>query len=475
MRKSLAIAWKELYTTYTDRTLLLIMLVTPLALATIIGLALGGFINDTSNDVPVRNIPVALVNLDEGGGPSGMVLGDIYVSALVEGADTAGLSTGDEIVCEAVGGGAAADGAADGGATLYDLTNTVLLDSAAAARAGVDAGEYAAAIIIPADFTARATPDFTTGEVRIEPVSVEVYASPARPIQAGIVHSIVQAITNQIATGEIAVAASIGALIDSAADPEIGARLQALSADPAAAPAAFACAFSPSYAPIEVQQQVVSGETAGEGGVFNPLIYFGATNAVFFMMFTARGGAGSLLTERRQWTLQRLIASPTPRPAILLGQMLGTVVNCIVQLIALFIALTLIGSVIAGELQFIWGRNIPAILLMIVTVSIAAAGLGALITGLARSEEQANVIGSAVIIVMGLLSGSFFPVQALESAPVVRVLPYLTINYWAVDAFLSLAIGEGSILLNVALLLGLGAVMFGIGWWAFNRQLDIRG
>ena len=193
------------------------------------------------------------------------------------------------------------------------------------------------------------------------------------------------------------------------------------------------------------------------------------------MMFTARGGAGSLLTERRQWTLQRLIASPTPRPAILLGQMLGTVVNCIVQLIALFIALTLIGSVIAGELQFIWGRNIPAILLMIVTVSIAAAGLGALITGLARSEEQANVIGSAVIIVMGLLSGSFFPVQALESAPVVRVLPYLTINYWAVDAFLSLAIGEGSILLNVALLLGLGAVMFGIGWWAFNRQLDIRG
>ena len=84
MRKSLAIAWKELYTTYTDRTLLLIMLVTPLALATIIGLALGGFINDTSNDVPVRDIPVTLVNLDEGGGPSGMVLGDIYVSALVE-------------------------------------------------------------------------------------------------------------------------------------------------------------------------------------------------------------------------------------------------------------------------------------------------------------------------------------------------------------------------------------------------------
>src|SRR5690606_19142761 len=160
--------------------------------------------------------------------------------------------------------------------------------------------EYAAAVIIPAEFMARATPDLTTGEDSIETVSVEVYACRTRPVRTGIMKGMVHTSRNQIAPGETAVPAGVGALIDRAADQEIGARLQALSADPAAAPAAFACAFSPSYAPIEVQQQVVSGETAGEGGVFNPLIYFGATNAVFFMMFTARGGAGSLLTERRQ-------------------------------------------------------------------------------------------------------------------------------------------------------------------------------
>lgn len=474
MRKSLAIAWKELYTTYTDRNLLLIMLVTPLALATIIGLALGRFINDTGNDVPVRDIPVALVNQDEGDSQSGTVLGDIYVSALVEGVDPASLSTGgSEMACEAVEEGTGS-ASGDGGATLYDLTDTVQLTNAGVARAGVDAGDYAAAIIIPADFTARATPDFTTGEGSIQPVSIEVYASPAAPIQANIVRSIVEAITNQIATGEIAVAASIGTLIEVAADdPAVGARLQALSANPDSAPAAFACAFSPAYAPVAVQQEMFSGEAAGEGGSFNPLIYFGATNAVFFMMFTAQGGSSSLLTERRLWTLQRLIASPTPRPAILLGKTLGTLVNCIVQLIALFIALTLIGSLIAGEFQFIWGRSIPAILLMVVSAAIAAAGLGTLITGLVKSEEQANVIGSAVVIVMGLLSGTFFPVQALEAMPFVKFLPYLTLNYWAVDGFLTLAVGQTGILLNVALLLLLGAVMFIIGWWAFNRQLDI--
>ena len=49
------------------------------------------------------------------------------------------------------------------------------------------------------------------------------------------------------------------------------------------------------------------------------------------------------------------------------------------------------------------------------------------------------MIGSADIV-MGLLSGSFFGAGAQIRA-VVRVL-LLTINYWAVDAFLSLAIGR---------------------------------
>ncbi len=71
LRKIWAITWKELYTTFTDRNLILIMIVTPLALATIIGAAFSGFINNTSNDVPIRDIPVAVVNLDQGADANG--------------------------------------------------------------------------------------------------------------------------------------------------------------------------------------------------------------------------------------------------------------------------------------------------------------------------------------------------------------------------------------------------------------------
>ncbi|MCS7071965.1 MAG: hypothetical protein NZM00_10700, partial [Anaerolinea sp.] len=84
----LNIVWKDLYITYTDRNLLLIMLVTPLALAIIISLAFSSFFN-ASGDVPIRDIPVAIVNLDTGVEVNGQPInqGETYVRLLVPPAD----------------------------------------------------------------------------------------------------------------------------------------------------------------------------------------------------------------------------------------------------------------------------------------------------------------------------------------------------------------------------------------------------
>jgi ABC-2 type transport system permease protein len=191
------------------------------------------------------------------------------------------------------------------------------------------------------------------------------------------------------------------------------------------------------------------------------------------MMFTAQAGANDLLRERQQWTLQRLLTSPTPRLAVLMGKLIGTFVNCMVQLAALFLSLTLIGSLLAGELKFIWGTNILSIVLVMVAASVGAAGLGTLINGVVRTQEQGNVIGGTLVVLMGAMGGTFFPVQSIQNVPGLGLLPYLTLNYWGIDAFTSLALGQGDILLNVVILLGLGAGMFSIGLWFFNRQLDI--
>ncbi|NDJ55390.1 MAG: ABC transporter permease [Chloroflexi bacterium] len=457
MQKIWTIAWREIYTTFTDRNLLILMIVTPLALATIIGLGLGGLAENP--DVAIQDIPLALVNLDQPNS-QGVTFGDVYVDIIIPGGSDEG---GEDFVanCEATGG---ADAAAQQSANLEQLLEPVELDDPEEARALVRDGTYAAAIIIPEDFSAHFGEDFGSSD---ESVAVEVFASSAAPISGQIVRAVAEGITNQILTGQISISATFGALDSTFADqPELGAVSgQAMQSDEDFAPD-FSCAFDPAFTPLSIERQAVTGDAVS----FNPLVYFGAANAVFFMMFTAQAGANSILQERRQGTIQRLIVTPTPRFSVLFGKLLGTLTNCFLQLIVLMLALTLVGSLIAGQLQFIWGRNILIIALVVIAASLAAGGLGTLLTSFARTPEQAGTIGSAVIILMAALSGSFFPVEALAA---LQPLPQLTLNYWAIDAFNRLSIGRTDVWLNMFILIALGAAMFSVGLFIFNRRGDI--
>ncbi|MCK6576789.1 MAG: ABC transporter permease [Anaerolineae bacterium] len=442
LRKIWVIAYKDLYITFTDRNLILIMIVTPLALASIIGLAFGGFIGGGGSDVPVQNIPVAVVNLDQGVefGGSPLNQGQTFVDLLVPQGDP------------------------DPENVLHQLTNAVELGTAETARAGVNAGDYSAAIIIPAEFTASITT--TQAQTALTPVQIEVYASPAAPVSANIIRSIVESFSNQIAMGSITVASTIGALTERAtANPLFGLQFAAAAGGDGFNPD-FSAAFSPDAALIRIEQQRVTGETAA----FNPLVSFGSAQAVFFMMFTAMAGANNVMEERRAWTLQRQLVTPTPRMVLLLGKMVGTFISCVAQVIILILALTLVGSLIAGELQFIWGTNLFLLALVILCVSLAASGVAALVAGLVRTPEQGNTIGSIISILFGLFSGAFFSVEAVPGA---NVISRLTVNYWGVEAFNKLSQDQTDIGLNLVVLLILGVVFFSAGLFIFNRRLSV--
>lgn len=440
LTKIWAITWKELYITFTDRNLILIMILTPLALATIIGAAFSGFIN-TSNDVPVRDIPVAIVNLDAGAETNGTSInnGDIFAQVFLPEVHQSNNP-------------------------LDDLTNAELLTDADAARAGVDSGKYAAAIIIPVDFSAKLT---YSQDHAIEPVAVEVYESAANPTSASIIRSIATSIANSVATGNITVEATIEALIARAqSDPAFGLRFAAAGASGAFQPD-FSAAFTPGASPVSIEQQTVSGQAA----TFSPLVVFGSAQAIFFMLFTAMGGASSLLEERRDGTLQRMIVSPTPRMVILLGKLLGTFVTCIVQVTILIIALTVVGSILGGKVQFIWGSNLLALGAVIISVALAASGLATLVASLVRTPEQGNVIGGVISMAMGVFGGAFFGTAAFPAF--MKPLTQLTVTYWGTDAFTKLAQNQTDIGTNLLALVVMGVVLFAAGLAIFNRRLSV--
>jgi ABC-2 type transport system permease protein len=453
MSKIWTIAWKDIYSTYTDRNLVLVMLAAPLAVATIIALAFGGL---AAGGSPISNIPVAIVNLDQGSG--GFNYGDIFVNAFIPPADGGGAPAS---TCKLVQN----DGtpAPTSGSTLEELTEAVRLDDAAAARAAVDAGTYTAAIIIPADFTTRLT---YGANKPMEATSVEIYGNGGRSLGAGIIRSIAEGFVNQIVTGNVAVAATIEAMVQRAqTDLAFGAQFLAANATGSFQPD-FSCAFEPALNAVKVQQDVLRREGSSMSMSASLLVVFGAAQAMFFTLFTGQGGILDIFQERRQGTLQRLIVSPTPRLAILLGKLVGTFVTCVTQLIFLFIALTLVASVLNGGFLMIWGNNLLLVGLVIIGAALAATGLGTLIAGLAKTPEQAGIYGSVINIGLSVLGGAF----GFQLPPSVAQFSLL---YWGTDAFQKLSNGRTDVGLNLLVLAGFGVGLFAVGYWLFNRRLDV--
>lgn len=440
LKKIWIITRKELWMTFRDVSLLALMFAAPLALATIIGATFGGAGGGSS---PIANIPVALVNLDagadvdafaefgaqEGGGQ----LGEIYADVLLPPP------------------GAVPDGNPD---EVWELIKVTLVRDADDARARVDSGEFTAAIIIPEDFSARVSPMNATGTVA--GASVEVYANPDAPISASIVRSIVESITNQIATGNIAIASLIQTLIEQQRFTQI----LSITSSPAFQESA-AQVFGGQGRLVQFERQDAEGEQV----VTNPFVFIGAAQALFFALFTASGGAISVIEERRNYTLQRLIMTPTTRLTILLGKMMGTFATVVVQLVFLFIAFTLIASLMAGEFNFIWGTNLVGLIALIVASALAGTGMGTIVAAIAKTPNAAGTITSVVSILMAALGGAFG--FMLDIGP--RVL---SIVYWGSDGFMKLSAGNNDIGLNVLVLAAFGLVTFFAGLYLFNRRLN---
>src|SRR5690606_17446492 len=112
--------------------------------------------------------------------------------------------------------------------------------------------------------------------------------------------------------------------------------------------------------------------------------------AIFFLFFTAQFGVLSLLTERREGTLPRLVAAPIRPWSIVAGKAIGSFALGIVAMAVLVLASSLL-------LGASWGDPLGVALLVLAAV-IAAMGITALITTMARTEEQAGGWNSIVAV-----------------------------------------------------------------------------
>ncbi|MEW6505157.1 MAG: ABC transporter permease [Chloroflexota bacterium] len=427
MRKILLIAAKDLRLAFRDRAAIILMLAAPFLLTLGMALVTGRLASPGGQSSGLANIPVLIINRD------GESLGNALVETLQS-------------------------------VELDELLDAQVVEDEDAARRAVDEDQVAGLVTIPPGFTQSVIPaQGAIVDITAVPVKIQFYANPARPNSSAIIETILREFISRVEEGRVMGMTSVFQMLSSGI-------------------------LSPSEAQTygdEMRQLYQSGgkdelsvfeETATltltvigapeqESVRFDVMAYMAPGMALLFLMFTVTYGGRSFLAERRQRTLQRMLTSPTALPQVLAGKMLGTYLSGVMQLLILIGGSSLLFNLRWGDF---WG-----VLALILLATFAATGWGLLITAFARTPGQVSTYGSAIMLVFGILGGSFIDLSMLPDF--VRLFSRITPNAWGLDGFTILGLGGGLADLTRPLLglFGLGCVLFILAVLRFSRRRDL--
>jgi ABC-2 type transport system permease protein len=306
------------------------------------------------------------------------------------------------------------------------IAGVVVVEDEAAARAAIESGDADAAAIIPAGFGEAVE----SGEAARMTVIGDT--------NAGLATEILRSLSEGYLAELDAIRLSVGTALAGRPDPgpEAVADLVARAVD--------------TESPVELV------DAEAELRRMPTATFFPASMAIFFLFFTAQFGVLSLLAERRQGTLPRLVAAPIPPWTIVAGKAIGSFILGVTAMAVIVVASTFL-------LGADWGNPIGVAALVVAAV-LAAMGITALITTLGRTEEQAGGWNAIVAVTLGILGGSFFD---LSQAPeILSRLSFITPHAWFLQGLDELAAPSATLAdaaLPLGALLAFAVVTGGIG------------
>ncbi len=186
------------------------------------------------------------------------------------------------------------------------------------------------------------------------------------------------------------------------------------------------------------------------------LIQAVAGTAVMMLLFSVAGLGASLLQEKEEGTLKKLLYAPLSPQSILFGKMLSANIVSIVQLLIMF--------------TFSWavfGLNVtparlPAMLLMIVATAFACSAFGVFLASFARNRAQVQGLSTLIVLTMSAIGGSMIPVFVMPFW--MQKMAVVSVNYWSIQGFYdifwrALPITDPAFLTRVGVLFLIGLIL----------------
>ncbi len=335
-----------------------------------------------------------------------------------------------------------ADQGEQGGKLLAALRDSGVVkmqpETADEAEKAVDEGQVTAALLIPADFSARLSDGRPIGLTLVG-------VAGSSGVQT--VRTEVEALTGRLAAGEAAARAAVA----------VAAGNQTTAAALGVARPLASASLTDPVATITV---IAAGAAAGQ--IPTGYVLSSPGMLVNFILFSMLTAGVALIQERRNYTLLRLMTTQLRRRELIGGKMAGMFLLTFVQQIIL------IG---AGQLLFgvDYLRDPIALVLMMIALSLVASSLGLLLASLLTSEQALIAATILVSMTVSALSGAWFPREiAGETFQAVgQALP----TTWILDALRGIVLrgfDVADVLPAFAISVIWSLVLFAVAVWRFR-------
>jgi len=185
---------------------------------------------------------------------------------------------------------------------------------------------------------------------------------------------------------------------------------------------------------------------------------------VFAMFFIIIPLTGNIIKERVSGTALRLRIMPGSTWNSLGSKIVVYLAVCFIQ----FILMLMVGVVILplfGLAALQLGPHIPALLMLGLSIALAAAGYGIMLGNIATTPEQAATFGSVSVIILAAIGGVFVPIFMMPE--MMQKFSIISPLNWGLEGFNDIFLrGSGftHMLQWVLLLTGFGVATFWVGY-----------
>lgn len=190
---------------------------------------------------------------------------------------------------------------------------------------------------------------------------------------------------------------------------------------------------------INEQEQLASGDLSGRANATQLSV---PAWLIFGMFFVVLPMAGGFQREQQSGTLLRLRCLGLNLGTLVLSKLLPYFAINLLQF-ALLLSIGVYGLPLLGLPALSLPGSAVAYPLLAISVALATCSLGLLLAALARSSEQALLLGGGINILLAAIGGIMVPKSVMPAA--MAQLAEISPMSWALDAFLTLLVGHGSL------------------------------